>query len=305
MARARNIKPGFFSNDDLGECLPLTRLMFIGMWTMADRRGRMEDRPKKIKATTLPYDNADCDEMLNELVKHGFIIRYSVDGNNYIQIVNWDKHQNPHIKEPKSEIPEYCENGIDLIEENTKTISEPIGNSESTVQEQCSNSLDPADSGFLIPDSGFLIPDSKNDTPELRECSAGDTVNPENKNIGDVSKKPPKQTQGYEYPERLNLQAWSEWLEYRKENRIKPYKKTKTGELAVINNLLEMSGGDPSIQDQIVKQSIGQNWQGLFPLKNIRPIQNGMAQTNIQAAQQAAQRAKASGIGSYDDNTVF
>lgn len=160
MARARNIKPGFFSNDDLGECLPLTRLMFIGMWTMADRRGRMEDRPKKIKATTLPYDNADCDEMLNELVKHGFIIRYSVDGNNYIQIVNWDKHQNPHIKEPKSEIPEYCENNADLIEENAKTSNEPSVNSESTVQERCSNSLDPADSGFLIPDSGFLIPDS-------------------------------------------------------------------------------------------------------------------------------------------------
>lgn len=160
MARARNIKPGFFSNDDLGECLPLTRLMFIGMWTMADRRGRMEDRPKKIKATTLPYDNADCDEMLNELVKHGFIIRYSVGGNNYIQIVNWDKHQNPHIKEPKSVIPEYCENNADLIEENAKTINEPISTSESTVQEQCSNSLDPADSGFRIPDSLNLIPDS-------------------------------------------------------------------------------------------------------------------------------------------------
>ncbi len=160
MARARNIKPGFFSNDDLGECSPLTRLMFIGMWTMADRRGRMEDRPKKIKATTLPYDNADCDEMLSELEAHGFIIRYVVNGNKFIQIINWGKHQNPHVKEPESEIPEYCDNSVDSIEENLNTGDEPEKHSASTIQEQFSHDEDPADSGFLIPDSLNLIPDS-------------------------------------------------------------------------------------------------------------------------------------------------
>ena len=37
MARARNIKPGFFTNDVLADCDPLARLLFAGLWTVADR----------------------------------------------------------------------------------------------------------------------------------------------------------------------------------------------------------------------------------------------------------------------------
>ena len=106
MARSRNIKPSFFFNPNLAEVTPLTRLLFIGLWTIADREGRLEDIPKKIKALVLPYDNIDINKALNELQNHGFLVRYSVNENNYIQIVNFLKHQNPHMKEQASEIPE-------------------------------------------------------------------------------------------------------------------------------------------------------------------------------------------------------
>lgn len=56
MARARNIKPSFFTNLELGECSPLARLLFIGLWCIADRKGRLEDKPKQIKIQTIPYD---------------------------------------------------------------------------------------------------------------------------------------------------------------------------------------------------------------------------------------------------------
>ncbi len=276
MARSRNIKPGFFTNEILGDLDPLTRLLFIGLWTLADREGRLEDRPKKIKAELLPYDNADVDSMLSSLEKSGFIIRYIANDKRYIQVSSFSKHQAPHHKEVASVIPAPLMNDVKPLKNNDIVINDPSLSHdhfmhESSINQAIINQIAscPTDSLNLIPDSLNLIPDSKNDTPELRKCSAGDPVNPENKIIGDVSKKPLKQTQGYEYPERLNLQAWSEWLEYRKENRIKPYKKTKTGELAVINNLLEMSGGDPSIQDQIVKQSIGQNWIDLLKYQAI------------------------------------
>jgi hypothetical protein len=49
MARSRNIKPGFFTNDELAECHPLGRLLFAGLWTIADKEGRLDDRPKKLK----------------------------------------------------------------------------------------------------------------------------------------------------------------------------------------------------------------------------------------------------------------
>lgn len=105
MSRARNIKPSFFLNDSLAECPPLARLLFAGLWTIADREGRLEDRPKKIKAEILPYDSCDCDDLLNQLVKRKFIQRYSVQGNSYIQVLNFTKHQNPHVKEAVSNIP--------------------------------------------------------------------------------------------------------------------------------------------------------------------------------------------------------
>jgi hypothetical protein len=81
------------------------RLLFIGLWTLADRDGRMEDRPKKIRAEVFPYDNCDCDPLLDELAQRKFIIRYSVDDAKYISIPNFTKHQSPHPKEKPSNIP--------------------------------------------------------------------------------------------------------------------------------------------------------------------------------------------------------
>lgn len=108
MARTRSIKPGFFDNEILGEIEPLTRLLFIGLWCIADREGRLEDKPRKIKKMLLGYDDVDADEvdkMLQKLHDTGFIYRYSIENEQYIQVVNFAKHQNPHVKEKTSEIP--------------------------------------------------------------------------------------------------------------------------------------------------------------------------------------------------------
>lgn len=75
MARARNIKPGFFANEDLAECEPLARLLFAGLWCLADREGRLEDRPKRIRAELLPYDMCDADSLLNQLQARGGAVR--------------------------------------------------------------------------------------------------------------------------------------------------------------------------------------------------------------------------------------
>lgn len=105
MARARNIKPAFFANDDLADIEPLGRLLFIGLWTVADREGRLEDRPRRIKAEVLPYDDCDVDKLLDDLQSHGFVQRYEVDGVKCVQVISFTKHQNPHYKEGASELP--------------------------------------------------------------------------------------------------------------------------------------------------------------------------------------------------------
>jgi len=114
MARTRDIRPGFFKNEDLAECDPLARILFAGLWTMADREGKLENRPKKLKAELLPYDECNISDLLLQLSQFGFIVRYEVEGENYILINNFQEHQRIHPKEPPSVIPdpEYIQNRV-------------------------------------------------------------------------------------------------------------------------------------------------------------------------------------------------
>ncbi len=139
MSRARNIKPGFFKNELLVELPFEVRLLFIGLWTMADREGRLEDRPTRIRMELFPADSVDVNAGLQGLHDKGFILRYEAQGAQYIQILAWKKHQNPHVKEQASTIPAPGMHGASMVQEPDKHGS-------------C-----PADS--LIPSS--LIPDSK------------------------------------------------------------------------------------------------------------------------------------------------
>src|SRR5215471_7882797 len=106
MARTRFIKPGFFMNEELAELPCEARLLFIGLWTIADRAGRLEDRPRKIKAAVFPYEDTDVDTLLGMLAGKQFLKRYRMKGLGYIEISNFVKHQKPHPKEPPSIVPE-------------------------------------------------------------------------------------------------------------------------------------------------------------------------------------------------------
>jgi len=110
MARSRNIKPGFFMNDELAELPTSTRLLAVGLPCIADREGRIKDRPRRIKAELLPYDDVDINAAIDALNDVEFILRYEVNNIEYIQIVNFLKHQHPHRDEKASTIPASCNN---------------------------------------------------------------------------------------------------------------------------------------------------------------------------------------------------
>lgn len=146
MARARSLKPGLFRNEVLGVADPFLTILFEGLWVIADREGRLEDRPLRIKADVFPYrEGLDVDSMLTWLASKGFIVRYIVGGKAFIQITEFAKHQNPHRDEKKSEIPA------------------PDLHSATVVQEQASDGTCTASS--LTPDSFNLTPDSLNPAP--------------------------------------------------------------------------------------------------------------------------------------------
>ena len=105
MPRARNIKPGFFENEDLPDIDPLGRLLFIGLWLLADREGRLEYRPKKIKGQLFPYEDCDVNFYCHQLQSLNFLTIYEITGTQYIQIDSFEKHQNPHPNEKESVLP--------------------------------------------------------------------------------------------------------------------------------------------------------------------------------------------------------
>ena len=161
MARARNIKPSFFTNDELSELEPLARILFIGMWTIADFKGCFEYKPKRLKVQILPYDDCNIEQLVSALDKSGFISIYSVQGQRYIKVINFNKHQNPHKNEREggSAIPD-----ISLSDEKKPENSDNLQNIEINHDQ---NGTDRADSLNLIPDSLNLIPeDSSSDVVE-------------------------------------------------------------------------------------------------------------------------------------------
>jgi hypothetical protein len=114
MARIRTVKPEFFQHERLHEAevesgLPL-RLAFVGLWTQCDREGRFEWRPARLKLNILPWDDVDFSRVLDALVTRGFVVQYTVDGQEIGAIPSWRKHQVINNRESASELPEQPKN---------------------------------------------------------------------------------------------------------------------------------------------------------------------------------------------------
>lgn len=110
--RIRALKPGFFKNEQLAELSPWHRLCFEGLWCCADREGRLQDRPKRLKAEIFPYDDLSLDLLLWDLTRTGFIRRYVIASQPLIDIPSWERHQHPRNDEALSELAAYV-NGAD------------------------------------------------------------------------------------------------------------------------------------------------------------------------------------------------
>ena len=173
MARARNLKPSFFSNDILAECEPMARLLFAGLWTLADRDGRLEYRPKRIKGALFPYDNCDIEALIAQLAARGFVQVYQVGGIHVLNIPTFVEHQRCHPDERSEGLPPPPEQGEECVAhgENAKPgnpTHEP-GNFPAT----CAS--------FPFPLSPFPLPLSPcgmtpTETPKRRRSPSADSI---------------------------------------------------------------------------------------------------------------------------------
>lgn len=233
MARARNIKPGFFKNEDLAECSPWARLCFIGLWTLADRDGRLEDRPKRIKGELFSFDNVDVGPLLQELERFGFILRYKIDGLHAIQILKFTEHQAPHYSEKKSVIKPHEFRETDDHHETEKP--------------------EDSEKGPIIK-RGSQPPDSLNPDSLIQETT---TPPP--------PKRPKREKPRLEIPDWLEAEVWALWDGF----RVKKSGKGWTAEAQALSlrtlATLRTAGNEPRA---VIEQSIERGWTGLFEVKS-------------------------------------
>lgn len=118
MARKRMIDPNIWQSEDFSKLNTLAKLVFIGLFSLADDEGKGRCNPVYLKSTLFPYDegirSTDIDKTLFEISSNMSILFYSCNGSNYYRLINWSTWQK--IDKPsKSKIPNYDENTMQVL----------------------------------------------------------------------------------------------------------------------------------------------------------------------------------------------
>jgi hypothetical protein len=96
MARKRTLPPQFWTCEAVIDCDPMTRLLFLGLWTFADDLGVQPLKPRTIRFEVFPGDAIDDERvraMIDELHARGLVRVYAVDGKEYVAVVDWEQYQ--------------------------------------------------------------------------------------------------------------------------------------------------------------------------------------------------------------------
>lgn len=73
---------------------PWVRLLFIGLWNLADEEGRLRGSAKYVGAQVFPYDEGiDVEAGLRMLEELGRVVRYQHDGEAFLWVCHFSQHQ--------------------------------------------------------------------------------------------------------------------------------------------------------------------------------------------------------------------
>lgn len=122
MARIRTVKPEFWTSEQVTDCSPIARLLFIGMWNFCDDGGNHPASVKTLKMLIFPSDDITIPQiqsMIDELVTTGLLVQYTDNNKNFWHVTGWG-HQK--IEKPTYKFPRY--NGTKT--ESAQTDSQPF-----------------------------------------------------------------------------------------------------------------------------------------------------------------------------------
>lgn len=108
MARIRTIKPAFWDDELVGTMPATTRLVFVGLFSLADDEGRLHGSAVKVRSQLFAYDDttstADVEAALVQLHNARRIRLYGNGQQRYVEVLNFRKHQ--RIDRPqRSQLP--------------------------------------------------------------------------------------------------------------------------------------------------------------------------------------------------------
>jgi hypothetical protein len=99
--RIRSIKPEFFDDQTVNSWSPLTRLLYVGLWVMADDCGRFQADIDTIKASVCKKDRpSDVEKSMDELVKSGKVMLYASESGEKFGVVSYFWHQKVDRPQP-------------------------------------------------------------------------------------------------------------------------------------------------------------------------------------------------------------
>ena len=116
MGRVRMINPEVFLHESLGGCSAHARLLFIALWTQADREGRLRWLPLRIHGEAFPHEpDLMIDALAAELVEAKVLIVYLMKGRKYAALPGFPRWQRPHKNEAESRCPPPPSDGEPLV----------------------------------------------------------------------------------------------------------------------------------------------------------------------------------------------
>jgi hypothetical protein len=133
MARIRTIKPEFWTAEQVMECSPIARLLFIGMWNFCDDGGNHPASCKTLKAEVFPGDDLTTlaiAELIRELIDNALVAEYESGGKRYWHVTGWhhqkiEKPNSKHPKPPSGELPR-------PVAEHSPTNDRPVAEDSAT-----------------------------------------------------------------------------------------------------------------------------------------------------------------------------
>lgn len=139
MARIRCIKPEFWTAEQVMECSPMARLLFVGMWNFCDDGGNHPAAFKTLKAEVFPGDDittAEIQGLVGELIANDLVVEYEANGKRYLHVTGWhhQKIERPNYKHPKPRpddirraVADHSETDRDALADHSPTDRRSIG----------------------------------------------------------------------------------------------------------------------------------------------------------------------------------